>query len=177
MIDLKDQNRKAAFSIMEFVRKGKGNRLKDVGEFDTKEMREKGVPEWYIESIQRIRYLFPKAHATAYMIAAVRLGWYKLYFPAEYYTAYFNARFNNSRGIGTVLQGKEAVGKRIAELLNKDEELYAFEEDELDELLVFNEAMQRGIKILPPEAPFSDDEDFTVIEDNIYAPLKYSDNN
>lgn len=170
-------DREAAFSIMDFVRKGKGRVLKDIGEFDIREMREKGVPEWYIESMQKIRYLFPKAHATAYMIAAVRLAWFKLYFPAEFYTAYFNAHFHNSRGIATALQGKEAVRKRIAELLNKDEELYAFEEDGLDELLVFNEAMQRGIRILPPEAPFSDDEDFTVIEDNIYAPLKYSANN
>ncbi len=170
-------DRKAAFSIMELIRKGKGRVLKDIGEFDIREMREKGVPEWYIESMQKIRYLFPKAHAVAYMIAAIRLGWYKLHFPAEFYTAYFNARFDNDRGIGTALQGKEAVGKRIAELLNKDEELYAFEEDELDELLVFNEAMQRGIRILPPEAPFSDDEDFTVIQNDIYAPLKYSANN
>ena len=170
-------DRKAAFSIMEFVRKGKGRMLKDVGEFDVRKMREKGVPEWYIESMQKIRYLFPKAHATAYMIAAVRLGWYKLNYPAEFYTAYFNAWFGSSRGIGTALQGKEAVEKRIAGLLNKDEELYASEEDELNELLVFNEAMQRGIKILPPEAPFSDDDDFTVIEDNIFASLKYAENN
>ena len=170
-------DREAAFSIMELVRKGKGWVLKDAGEFDVRKMREKGVPEWYIESMQKIRYLFPKAHATAYMIAAVRLAWFKLHFPAEFYTAYSNARFHNSRGIGTALQGKEAVKKRIAELLNKDEELYAFEEDELDELLVFNEAMQRGIRILPPEAPFSDDEDFTVFEDSIFAPLKYAENN
>ena len=169
-------DRKDAFSIMEFVRKGKCRRLKDVGEFDVRKMREKGVPEWYIESMQKIRYLFPKAHATAYMTAAVRLGWYKLNYPAEFYTAYFNARFDNSRGIHTVFQGKEAVRKRIAELLNK-EDLNIYEEDELDELLVFNEAMQRGISILPPEVPFSDDGDFTVIADTIFAPLKYSGNN
>ena len=170
-------DREAAFSIMELVRKGKGWVLKEIGEFYIREMREKGVPEWYIESMQKIRYIFPKAHAVAYMIAAVRLAWFKLHFPAEFYTAYFNARFHNSRGIGTALQGKEAVKKRITELLNTEEDLYRFEEDELDELLVFNEAMERGIKILPPEATFSDDEDFTVFEDSIFAPLKYVENN
>jgi DNA polymerase-3 subunit alpha (Gram-positive type) len=170
-------DRESAFSLMEFVRKGKGSRLKDVGESDLGEMREKGVPEWYIESMQKIRYLFPKAHATAYMIAAVRLGWYKLNYPAEFYTAYFDSRFDNSRGISTALQGKDAVRERLTELLNKGKELYRFEEDELEELLVFNEAMQRGVEILPPEVPFSDDEDFTVIENTIYTPLKYSRNN
>ncbi len=170
-------DKKSAFSIMEFVRKGKGRRLKDVGEFDVMAMLEKGVPEWYIESMQKIRYLFPKAHATAYMTAAVRLGWYKLNYPAEFYTAYFNNRLDNSRGLDTALQGKEAVRNRIVELLNTDEELNRFEKDELDKLLVFNEAMQRGISILPPEAPFSDDEDFTVIADTIFAPLKYTKNN
>ena len=76
-----------AFTIMEGVRKGKG--LKKDQE---KEMRDYGVPEWYIDACKAIKYMFPKAHATAYVIMALRIGWFKLHRPLYYYAGFFSKR-------------------------------------------------------------------------------------
>ena len=78
---------KQAFKIMEGVRKGKG-----VKEEDAEAMRSQGVPEWYIESCRKIKYMFPKAHATAYVMMAFRIAWFKVYRPEAFYAAYFTVR-------------------------------------------------------------------------------------
>ncbi|MHC9378563.1 hypothetical protein ACY0I3_17355, partial [Clostridium perfringens] len=75
---------KTAFTIMEKVRKGKG-----ISEDDEALMREKNVPDWYIESCKRIKYMFPKGHAFAYVMMAVRIAYYKVYYQEAYYTTYF----------------------------------------------------------------------------------------
>ena len=77
-----------AFDITEKVRKKSGNITPD----HEKTMLEHGVPKWYIESCKKIEYMFPKAHAAAYVIMALRIAWYKIYYPKEYYTAYFSIR-------------------------------------------------------------------------------------
>ena len=84
----KGLDKEASFKIMEATRKGKVNRV--LTEEILNDMLEHGVPEWYIESLKKIRYMFPKAHAVAYMISAIRLGWYKLYYPKEYYKTYLS---------------------------------------------------------------------------------------
>ena len=84
----KGLDKKTAFKIMEATRKGIANRI--LTEENINDMLGHGVPEWYIESLKKIRYMFPKAHAVAYMISAVRLGWYKLYYPKEYYKTYLS---------------------------------------------------------------------------------------
>ena len=99
-----------AFTIMEGVRKGKG--LKKDQE---KEMREYGVPEWYIDACKAIKYMFPKAHATAYVIMALRIGWFKLHRPLYYYAGFFSKRAD-AFDIETMVEGKEAIKRKLKEL-------------------------------------------------------------
>ena len=136
-------------------------------------MRKRNIPEWYIESMKKIYYLFPKAHAAAYMTAAVRLGWYKLHYPAEFYAAYLTY-MADELSPDLLTKGKEAVKARIKELKALDNELLDWrEKEELRVLLVINEAMERGIKFFSPEAPFSDKNSFTAKSGRIRFPLNH----
>ena len=172
-------DREYAFNITELVRKGIIRRLSDVVDealidgVDIGEMRKRNIPEWYIESMKKIYYLFPKAHAAAYMTAAVRLGWYKLHYPAEFYAAYLTY-MADELSPDLLTKGKEAVKARIKELKALDNELLDWrEKEELRVLLVINEAMERGIKFFSPEAPFSDKNSFTAKSGRIRFPLNH----
>lgn len=106
---------KASFTIMESVRKGKG--LKPEWE---EMMKENKVPEWYIDSCKKIKYMFPKAHAVAYVMMAVRIAWFKVHMPAYYYCQYFSIRCD-AYDIETMIQGEEAIRKKMSEIkLNKE---------------------------------------------------------
>ncbi len=140
-----------AFQITETVRKGlvaKGKVSKeDWGKMED-DMRAVGVPEWYIGSCYKIKYMFPKAHAAAYVISAIKLGWYKVYKPLEFYCAYFTARPEDV-DVPTILKGRGAVLSKMNEIKSKGKEATKKELDTYDTLLIFNEMMARGIEVLP----------------------------
>ena len=96
----------------------------------------------------KIKYMFPKAHAAAYMISTLRLGWYKVYKPLEYYAAYFTVR-GESFDAKSALEGKPAVEAKIKEINEKGNAASAKEKTDLATLQIVNEMLARGIKVLP----------------------------
>ena len=159
-----------AFKIMEIVRKGNATKLLTEEHF--KAMREHGVPEWYIDSCMKIKYMFPKAHAAAYMISTLRLGWYKVHKPAEYYAAYFTVRSENLDG-GIVMKGHKAVRDRMNQIKQKQSahEASAKEEAEFSTLQIVNEMMARGIEVLPIDVYKSEASMFVVENGKIRLPF------
>ena len=159
---------KMAFKIMEITRKGKApTQLTDEHK---QAMREHGVPEWYIDSCLKIKYMFPKAHAAAYMISALRLGWYKVHRPVEYYAAYFTVRSEDFDGM-VVAQGREAVRRRMSEIQMKGKEASKKEEDAFSTFQIVNEMLSRGIQVLPVDLYRSDAHRYLVEDGKIRLPF------
>ena len=107
-----------AFKIMEFVRKGKASKQPEQWQEYVKEMRDHNIAEWFIDSCSKIKYMFPKAHAVAYVINAMRLAYYKVHKPAVYYAAQFSVEYNDF-DIECMIKGYEAVKNRIIEINDK----------------------------------------------------------
>lgn len=135
-----------AFKIMEYVRKNKvGNPLKP--EFE-EAMRKAKVPEWYIDSCRKIRYLFPRAHATAYVMAALRVAWYKVYRPLEFYATYFFTRCDSfdikimSGGIDAIMAGIKDIQSRSAKHETNDTD-----EEKLKSFMAALEMIERGFAV------------------------------
>ena len=130
------------------------------------------MPQWYIDSCFKIKYMFPKAHAAAYMISALRLGWYKVHRPLEYYAAYFTVRSDDFDGV-TAIQGKEAVARKMKELDTKikNREASAKEEGEFSTLQIINEMLARGIQLLPVDLYKSHSSRFAVEDGKIRLPF------
>lgn len=160
-----------AFQIMEKTRKGI---VAKVGfpEGAEEAMRKCNVPEWYMDSCRKIKYMFPKAHAAAYVIAALRLGWYKIYRPLEYYTAFLTVR-GGDLDAETVVKGHDAVRTRLDMLNNKikDKSATAKDKDQFTAMQVVNEMMARGVKLLGVDVYKSKATAYTIEDGKIRLPF------
>ena len=159
-----------AFKIMEIVRKGKSTSI--LTDEHKKAMIDHNVPQWYIDSCMKIKYMFPKAHAAAYVIAAMRLAWYKLYRPLEYYATYMTVRGEDIDTV-SVLQGRAAVKAKMKEIDEKmkTKQATAKEEGTFTSLQVINEMLARGIEVLPIDIYKSSANKYTIEDGKIRLPF------
>lgn len=156
---------KTAFKIMEDVRKGKG-----VKEEYEQVMKENKVPEWYIKSCKTIKYMFPKAHAAAYVMMAFRIAWFKVYYPEAFYVTYFTVRADDFDA-EMMTHGKDKVRNKIKEYEQKGNTISQKEKNVLTILEVANEMYARGINFLPIDLYKSDAVKFQITPEGIRPPL------
>ena len=152
---------KTSFSIMEKVRKGKG-----LSEDHEKIMRENNVPEWYIESCKKIKYMFPKGHAVAYVMMAVRIAYFKVHYPAAYYATYFTVRADDFDA-DIVCKGESAIHQKLHELYDLGNSASVKDKGLITVLELSFEMCKRGLKFKKVDLYKSEAVKFT-IEDEIY---------
>lgn len=156
-----------AFKIMEMVRKGKGL----TPEFE-QEMRDNNVPDWYIDSCKKIKYMFPKAHAVAYVMSAFRIAYFKVHYPEAFYMAYFSVRADDFDA-SVMARGEERVREEIDMINRKKKEgtVTPKEENLIPVLEICVEMYARGINFVPVDLYKSHATNFLQTEDGILPPL------
>ncbi len=150
-----------AFKIMEHVRKGKASKDPETWAGMVEDMKKVGVPEWYIESCHKIKYMFPKAHACAYVMSALRIAWFKVYQPLNYYATFFSIRVTDF-DIETMIKGYDAIKQKIEELQTKGFDASNKETSIIETLKIALEATARGIHFAPLDLNKSDARNFTI---------------
>lgn len=156
-----------AFKIMEITRKGNAKKLFNDEIYQA--FKDNNVEDWYVESCKKIKYMFPKAHAAAYVTAAVKLAWFKIYYPAEFYAATLIKHTENIE-LETITKGKTAVKQRLNDLISIPKPSTK-EEAKIEALQLVLEMMSRGIEVLPVDARFSDATAYCVEDGKVRLPL------
>ncbi|MBR3490558.1 MAG: PolC-type DNA polymerase III, partial [Bacilli bacterium] len=158
-----------AFKIMEFVRKGKASKDPEKWkEFEAK-LRDAGIAEWYIDSCRKIKYMFPKAHASAYVTSAFRIAWYKVHMPVYYYASWLSCKATDVDVI-TMINGYDAIKNKMIEIENKGKDATNKELGTLESLHVCLEATARNIKFLNVNLYKSEATTYVVNSDNEIIP-------
>lgn len=159
-----------AFKIMELVRKGKVTKEPEKWAEYVETMREHDVPEWYIESCRKIKYMFPKAHAAAYVMMAFRIAWFKVHIPKAYYAAYFSIRAK-AFDAEFMIYGEEKVRQRMKEIEMMGNQASPKDSDMYDDLEIVLEMYERGIGFLPIGLYKSHSTRFIVEDDGLRPPI------
>ncbi|WP_066193761.1 PolC-type DNA polymerase III [Gracilibacillus timonensis] len=158
-----------AFKIMEFVRKGKGLEPEWI-----EEMKKHQVPDWYIDSCLKIKYMFPKAHAAAYVLMAIRIAYFKVHYPIYFYAAYFTVRADDFE-LDTMIKGSEAIRKRIKDINEKGNDASPKEKNLLTVLELALEMNERGFSFKKVDLYKSSATEFLVEEDSLIPPFNAVD--
>ena len=155
-----------AFKIMEFVRKGKASKDPETWKKHVEVMEKAGIEKWFIDSCAKIKYMFPKAHAAAYVISAFRIAYYKVHYPVIYYATYFSTRFADF-DIDCMIKGYSSIKSKIIEINNKGYDASNKESSVLETLKLALEATARGIIFGNLDIMKSDAKNFLIAEDGI----------
>ncbi|MEG2708274.1 MAG: PolC-type DNA polymerase III, partial [Vagococcus sp.] len=134
-------------------------------------MRDNNVPKWYIDSCLKIKYMFPKAHAAAYVLMALRVAYFKVHFPILYYAAYFSVRADDF-DIVAMSQGKDATKASMKEIMDKGMDASTKEKNLLTVLELANEMLERGFKFSMIDLYKSDAENFIIDGDTLIPPFR-----
>ena len=164
-----------AFKIMEFVRKGKASKDPEGWSEHVKTMKESGIEDWYIESCQKIKYMFPKAHAAAYVMSAFRIAWYKVHMPVAFYASWLSCKATDVE-VESMIEGYDAIKNKIIDIQNKGYDATNKENGMLESLKVALEATARGMKFLPIDLYESEAYTWKVVDEtSIYPPFNAID--
>lgn len=155
-----------SFQVMESVRHGRG--IPD--EWQAK-MRKANVPQWYMDSCLKIKYMFPRAHAAAYVLMALRIAYFKVYFPLVYYCAFFSVRADDF-DVVAMAHGKDAVKHRMAEINEQGNDASAKDKSLLTILELANEMLERGFKFKMVDLNRSDAANWLIDGDSLIAPFR-----
>lgn len=161
---LKGIDNKKSFEIMEKVRKNR-----DLSEDDLKTMYDHGVPQWYIDSCIKIKYMFPRAHAVAYVMMSMRMAWYKVYYPREFYAAFLSSVVEDFDA-EVIIRGKKAIENQCKFIQQKGKNATAKEKNTLIVYEVVLEMFARGYAFSPPILGISLSNKFTVSDGKVVMP-------
>ena len=160
-----------AFKIMEFVRKGRASKDPETWKGHVETMKEANIPEWFINSCAKIKYMFPKAHAAAYVMSAFRIAWYKVHMPVYFYASWYSSKATDV-DVVSMIKGYDGIKQRLEDILVKGFEATNKENGQAESLKVALEATARGIKFLPVDLYKSEATVWVAASDTeIYPPF------
>lgn len=162
-----------AFKIMEFVRKGRAKKDPETWAGFKEIMEKAKIPDWFINSCFKIQYMFPKAHAAAYVMSAFRIAWYKVHKPLVYYATYFSTRFTDF-DIDSMVKGYDAIRAKMLELQSKGYDMTNKESSVLETLKLALEATARGIKFKNIDIERSEGKNFVMEEETNSLIMPFS---